>query len=223
MNFFPLQRIEHGESTRPGLAAPGTFRLQGSLTLLTVFSSPSLPALFHAGDAHGVLPFRGFPSRGAAPPRRRRLTLLAFFPARCLLLQTEGGGRPLPRHLGFREGPLHRLQGFCLPKSPFASANSFRFCRWPIPSWAFSFLRSTPHAQMQRISPPLLSRAWLDIHPESKLPKRITGLHHRVSLCAAVTFPPKRAPDPYKVSCLRSSHLYRSIAVRDYRFSSNPG
>jgi hypothetical protein len=144
----------------------------GFLTLLTVFSSPSLPALFHAGNARGVSPFRGFPSRGAALPPRKCITLLAFFPARCLHLQPGGGGRPLPRHLGFREGPFDRLQGFYLPKSPSSTANSFRFYRGSIPSWAFSFLRSSPRAQMQRISPPLLSRAFAGFSSESKLPAR---------------------------------------------------
>jgi hypothetical protein len=34
----------------------------GFLTLSTVYSSPERPALFHAGNVHGVSPFRGFPS-----------------------------------------------------------------------------------------------------------------------------------------------------------------
>jgi hypothetical protein len=144
MEFLPLQRIQLEESTRPGLASPGTFRLQGSLTLLAVCSSSSLPALFHAGNAHGVSPFRGFPSQGAAPPHQRSVTLLTFFPASCLQPRSAGDGRPLPRHLGFREGPFNRLQGFYLPKSPFSSANTFKSRRRPIPSWASSFPRSTP-------------------------------------------------------------------------------
>jgi hypothetical protein len=173
MEFLPLQRIQQGESTRPGFTSPGKFRLQGFLTLLTACSSPCLPALFHAGNAHGVPPFRGFPSQGAARPRRKRDTLLTFLPTLCLQPRTEGGGRPLPRHLGFREGPFGRLQGFCLPKSPFTSTDTIRFRRQPVPSWAFSSLGFTPPAQTQRISPPLLSRASAGFLPERQASQAI--------------------------------------------------
>jgi hypothetical protein len=100
----------------------------------------------HVSDrnARGVSPFRGFPSQGAALPHRKHNALLTFFPARSLQPWSEGGGRPFPRHLGFREGPFSRLQGLPLPKSPFTPAHAFRCCQWPVPSWAFSSLGSAP-------------------------------------------------------------------------------
>jgi hypothetical protein len=42
--------------------------LSGFLTLSALCSPPVRPALFHAGDALGVSPFRAFSSRGAVPP-----------------------------------------------------------------------------------------------------------------------------------------------------------
>jgi len=47
-----------------------TFPPTGFLTLLAASSFPCLPGLFHPGNARGVSPFRGFPSRGATTPRR---------------------------------------------------------------------------------------------------------------------------------------------------------
>jgi hypothetical protein len=87
------------------------------------------PGLVSCRNAHGVSPFRGFPSQGAAVPLRNHDTLLTFFPARCFQPWSESGGRPLPRHLGFREGPFSRLQGLALPKSPFTPANAVKLRR----------------------------------------------------------------------------------------------
>lgn len=52
----------------PGLASPGYGPPPGFLTLLTDYAPVDLPALFHAGDTHGVFPFRAFPSRAAVAP-----------------------------------------------------------------------------------------------------------------------------------------------------------
>jgi hypothetical protein len=51
----------------------------GFPTLSTVFSSPERLALFHASNAHGVLPFRGFPSLLGPVAHRLGNTLLTFF------------------------------------------------------------------------------------------------------------------------------------------------
>jgi hypothetical protein len=56
----------HDES--PGLASPGYGPPTGFRTLLAVCTPADLPALFHAGDAHGVSPFRAFPSLEAVAP-----------------------------------------------------------------------------------------------------------------------------------------------------------
>jgi hypothetical protein len=50
----------------------------GFHTLSTVFSSPERPALFHAGNAHGVSLSRGFPSPPGPSARRRWITLMTF-------------------------------------------------------------------------------------------------------------------------------------------------
>jgi hypothetical protein len=50
----------------------------GFLTLTTAYSSPERPALFHAGNAHGVSLFREFPSQPGPATHRHRITLLAF-------------------------------------------------------------------------------------------------------------------------------------------------
>lgn len=50
----------------------------GFHTLSTVYSSPERPALFHAGNAHGVSLSRGLPSPSGPPARRRRITLMTF-------------------------------------------------------------------------------------------------------------------------------------------------
>jgi hypothetical protein len=47
----------------------------GFLTLLTVCTSPHHPGLFHPGYAHGVPPFRAFPSRRAVAPLNARCRL----------------------------------------------------------------------------------------------------------------------------------------------------
>ena len=66
-----------GHDSSRGVSAPSTHQLErvhstpachaeyvpssGFLTLLTAYSSPERPALFHAGNVHGVSLFRGFP------------------------------------------------------------------------------------------------------------------------------------------------------------------
>jgi hypothetical protein len=66
------------ESTPPRLATTGYVPPTGFLTLSTACSSPERPALFHAGNAHGVLPFREFPSMPGPAAHRDENALLAF-------------------------------------------------------------------------------------------------------------------------------------------------
>lgn len=74
--FRPLQHLRNGTSTRMARACHTRYAPSpGFLTLLTVFSAPSPPGLFHPGGAHGVLPFRAFPSRGAVAPLGARCPL----------------------------------------------------------------------------------------------------------------------------------------------------
>jgi hypothetical protein len=60
--------FEEGRVHLSGVCLTPYVALPGFLTLSALYSPPNRPALFHAGDVLGVLPFRAFPSRGAVPP-----------------------------------------------------------------------------------------------------------------------------------------------------------
>jgi hypothetical protein len=69
LEFAPLQRFptwSSGMIGRPCLARPPAS--SGFLNLLTPSSAPRLPALFHAGSAHGVRPTKLSSSRAACAP-----------------------------------------------------------------------------------------------------------------------------------------------------------
>jgi hypothetical protein len=86
----------------------------GFHTLSTAFSSPERPALFHAGNAHGVLLSRGFPSPPGPPARRRWITLLTFLHRTNLLSMRGVRLRALPRI-----SDLCRLQGLAPTVNPY--------------------------------------------------------------------------------------------------------
>jgi hypothetical protein len=71
----------------------------GFLTLSAACSSPERPALFHAGNAHGVVLSRDFPSQPGLGSSRRQIALSAFLLAsasRSLLrCEAPGTARPL--------------------------------------------------------------------------------------------------------------------------------
>jgi hypothetical protein len=72
--------------------------LSGFLTLSALCSPPIRPALFHAGDVHGVSPFRAFSSRGAVPPLGGLLALLMFtsrLPCHMPRSSVRGSGEPV--------------------------------------------------------------------------------------------------------------------------------
>jgi hypothetical protein len=68
-----LKRIHSPPVYLTGYVPPSGF-----LTLSTDSSSLERPALFHAGNAHGVLLSRDFPSQPGPAAHRSRITLLAF-------------------------------------------------------------------------------------------------------------------------------------------------
>jgi hypothetical protein len=65
----PLRRLSPTESTVPRLASPGPFRPQGLSPSRRLAPRSDLPALFRAGNALGVSPFRGFPPPPAPEAR----------------------------------------------------------------------------------------------------------------------------------------------------------
>jgi hypothetical protein len=58
---LPLRRVSPSESTPPRFANTGYVPPSGFRTLSAVSSSLGRPALFHAGNAHGVLALQGVP------------------------------------------------------------------------------------------------------------------------------------------------------------------
>jgi hypothetical protein len=77
-SLVPLRRVSPSESTPPRLANTGYVPSTGFYTLSTAYSSLGRPALFHAGNAHGVPPFREFPSLPGPAARHDEISLLAF-------------------------------------------------------------------------------------------------------------------------------------------------
>jgi hypothetical protein len=70
-----LRRVHSTPACLTGYVPPTGFH-----TLSTAYSSPERPALFHAGNAHGVFRSPGaFPHRQVPSTRRHGITLLTFF------------------------------------------------------------------------------------------------------------------------------------------------
>jgi hypothetical protein len=93
MEFLPLRRISPSESTPPRIAKPGYVPSSGFLTLSTACSSPERPALFHAGNARGVLRSPGAFLRYQVPAARRPgIALLAFSLSRARHLRKSEAG-----------------------------------------------------------------------------------------------------------------------------------
>jgi hypothetical protein len=108
--------------TSPGYGPPPGFR-----TLLTVSSAPLPPGLFHPGGAHGVLPFRAFPSRRAGAPLDGRCPpdVHVRGPTRCLP-PVSTRAAPWCVRAGSPDETVEaanaRLQGFTPSESPLPSS-----------------------------------------------------------------------------------------------------
>jgi hypothetical protein len=102
----PLRRNSSGESTKAPDCLTGFVPPTGFLTLSTACSSPERPALFHAGDARGVLLSRDFPSQPGPGSFRRRIALSAFLLTSASGLTAWDVWRPAPAGLSTR-GPDH--------------------------------------------------------------------------------------------------------------------
>jgi hypothetical protein len=102
----PLRRNSSGESTNAPVCLTGFVPPTGFRTLSTACSSPERPALFHAGDAHGVLLSRDFPSQPGPSGFRRRIALSAFLLASASSIAAWEAWRPAPAGLS-THGPDH--------------------------------------------------------------------------------------------------------------------
>lgn len=106
----------------------------GFLTLSTVFSSLKRPALFRAGNAHGVTLSRGFPSQpGPASSSLQDYPLGVLSYAFSTLMKrcvASGASKPL----SLQPKPFGRLQGFAPVVNPYRGRTITSRARRPIPS-----------------------------------------------------------------------------------------
>ena len=158
----PFPDLAAGVSSTPlmGSLAPSTFEarwshhsgayltpfvaLSGFLSLSVLCSPPHRPALFHAGDALGVLPFRASSSQGAVPP----------LDGRCPHAVAPRLPRPKTR------SARPSSSGPC---SPWEFATNSRWVRppaGPVLSWVFNLSRAFPLVALGSASTTLLSQAW---------------------------------------------------------------
>lgn len=139
-----------------------------------------------------------------------RFALVTFFPN-----PPDGHGTRRcwapPSHASrIRGGALLRLQGLCPPVSPCATKTAFTALRASFPSWAFPSLRCSPHQEIERISPLVLSRA--STNPSLKscpLSLWPVGTSEFPSP-GAVALSLSRPPDRFEVSRRRLTRLLRT-------------
>lgn len=160
--------------TSAGLAFPDYVPSSGFRTLLTVCSPAIRPALFHAGSAHGVFPFRAFSSTAAVVPFDTRNPLAVCLPrSQCVSRSRLSGNvrvRPaqslLHSRTRCRKRPVfrvsHRDGVRCLPRGVNHGAG-------PMLSWGFCLFRVSREPGLGRLFPvALLPCTWrhrLSGHP----------------------------------------------------------
>jgi hypothetical protein len=167
LRFVPLRRlVDAGQPLTPEVTSLRVRASSAFRTLSRPFSARHLPALFRAGPAHGVLPFRV-----RSPPAEQDLPLGG--PCPLVVRQSPGSSTPAPeRSAHLKQVPVTsgNLRGAALratgstsgPRSLQASASSaglFKTDRGPRPSWASSSLGGSlsPPAAFQE---PILSWVW---------------------------------------------------------------
>ena len=115
-----LRRSRQREATHTEFASPGCAAPSGFLSLLTLSSSRSRPALFHAGGAHGLSPSRGLLLPRGQPYLSAGLPLVAL-PGKALAWVTP---QALTGH------PVQALQARAQPSgSLFDFSCRFRWIR----------------------------------------------------------------------------------------------
>jgi hypothetical protein len=155
-----------GLRTCAGLAFPDYDPSPGFRTLLTVCSPSVLPALFHAGSAHGVFPFRAFPSTAAVVPLGTRdpLAVCPSYSRRVSRSWLPGNVRVRPaQSLLHSRTPCHERPVFrashrdgvrCLPRGVNHGAG-------PMLSWGFCLFRVSREPGLGRLLPvALLPCTW---------------------------------------------------------------
>jgi hypothetical protein len=138
----------------------------GFLTHTTVCSSPERPALFHAGNAHGISLSRGFPSLLGPATLRHGITLLAFL-------------------LRFQRNNLHFLRGARSSRLLWNPPTSL----WP-PSGPCSSSESVPPVGLLRpvraVDPLLSFRSLSRVLPIACRPRHALRVHSCAFLVPAL-------------------------------------
>jgi hypothetical protein len=123
MGFVPLRRLRQSGAHYPRVCLTRYVALSGFLSLLAPCFSRRLPALFHAGNALGVLPSRAFPPRQAGTPSRGPMPSCRWPPRTARLQGLWPGAGPLSERAIFQASPqpaallgFHPLQGLPLPR-----------------------------------------------------------------------------------------------------------
>jgi hypothetical protein len=189
LRFRPLRRLPGGgQPLLPGVPALGSVASSAFLTLSRPCSARHLPALFHAGAALGVLPFRVDPTRRAECPLGHPCPLVvepercAFRASRC---EPTAWGQFAPVRGGVdRKTPSRPALHFraLIPASVRTRRWRFRPADGPRPSWGSSSLGGSP-SPPEANPGPILSRAsqrprTLEplLPPRVLLAKRLAGL-----------------------------------------------
>jgi len=159
----PFDTCVPGESTFPRTSQfPGFVPHPGFLSLFAVYSSPGLAGLFHPAASFGF-PFRGFPSKRAAPTfmstcRPALVPEVALLPsrkqvfrhARCIASSYNACALGEPHGFVPSWSPLRRITGLgSSAPAPLLGFSSPRFAR-PVRCWLFittssSFALLMPH------------------------------------------------------------------------------
>jgi len=159
-SFHPLQRTMHEEFTIKSaeFASPDYGPPTGFLTLLAACTSSCPPGLFHPGHAHGVLPYRAFPSRRAVAPHSARCR-----PVVCRSLAEPSRTRDVsaPRHgrkRPFRKpepNPVRKQSAFTalLPTRVRCQPAGVEAAGSPMLSWAFASTGICPPAPRPVLPP----------------------------------------------------------------------
>jgi hypothetical protein len=146
MGFGSLQHIRDRRSTSRRPSVPASFRPQGLATLSTACSLEPVPALFHAGGAHGILPSEPSPLEQAPPRSRGRLPRVPFLRSLC----------PPPKR--WAGATVRGFRGLTRPSVPCGgrvmSAADRRMLPWDSP------FQGVPANAFAEISPRVLPRAW---------------------------------------------------------------
>jgi hypothetical protein len=148
MGFSPLRRMRQSGAHFTRVCLTRYVALSGFLNLLALCFSRRLPALFHAGNAHGVPPFRAFPP----PPSLDSLSgSRSLLPSTAANGSTSGplaGGGSVASTSLFRVSPkpdallgFHPLQG--VPLSRDGAPNRL-LLSWVCPRTTLSSARGCP-------------------------------------------------------------------------------